>query len=224
MVLAVSVLMGCTGAYQREGEEEEADGVVGISYADELFRKEAGLTEEGEQEVRFYVNDPEYWRKEGNSLWTIWEEGEDERIYSGREVTLSKASGSSRAGYGMVICQGERLVNGEETATMLVIMINTNGEYSIGKVIGKRYEEMTWWTSHPALEKGAGPENRLHVQYREETSEYALRINHSEEVIFFSDEHAPIHDGSGKNGYIVIIAPEDRFPERYVDVRFREKR
>lgn len=218
----ISVFFGCTGPYQTEDEEENNTG--GVSYADELFGKEAELTEQGEQRVRFYTNDPAYWKKNGNSLWTIWDEGEDETLFTGRTVTMSKASGSSRAGYGLVLCQGQRMVDGTVMSTMLVVMINTNGEYSIGKVTGNLYEVMTWWTRHPALAPGAGPANTLHVQYASGTNEYALKINNSDQVVFFSDENAPIHDGHGKNGYVVIIAPEDRFPETYVDVRFSEKR
>ena len=122
--------------------------------------------------------------------------------------------------YGIVICQGKREVGGEEKTTMLMVMINTEGQYTIGKVIGSSYQVFSWWKTDEHIRKGFGIENTIAVGY--ESGVYTLEINGAE-METFKDEEEPIHTG-GKNGYVVVIAPEDRFPAYTVDVVFRERR
>lgn len=223
ILIVSSVFVGCmnpnTDTSESNPEEEKEPG--GITYAAELFEDEE--INGGEHEMRFYTNDPNYWALEGKSVWTVW--GGESSLTEGREVTLRKQSGSRRAGYGLVLCQGKRAYKGREVSTMLVVMLNTIGHYSVGKVIGNRYEEMIPWTSHQSLEAGTGPENRVAIHYEAGRREYVLELNgDGEAIIRFKDEHEPIHEGEGKNGYVVVIAPEDTFPQDHVDVRFRERR
>jgi hypothetical protein len=131
---------------------------------------------------------------------------------------MSKPQGAASAGYGLVLCQGTREVNGQEVPTMLTVMINNEGEYTVGKVIGGRYETLVWWTATTRLNSGLGAPNELET--RPGDAGIKLIINGTEETEIV-DAIEPIHQG-GKNGYIVVIAPMDKFPSESVDVVFIE--
>jgi hypothetical protein len=186
--------------------------------ASELF-KEVG-SEVGSTVTRMRTNDPQYWSQRGYTLWTAW--GEDDlRPFTERTVTVSKAKGYGGAGYGLVICQGTRAVGGKEAETMLTVMINNSGQYALGKVIGGRYEDIAWWASSPHINSiGDGAPTTIRVAYAE--GKFSLYFNDSF-VRDFADVIAPVHSG-GRDGYIVVIAPYDRFPEDEVDVYFTERR
>jgi hypothetical protein len=220
VVLMTGVLMGCMGSYTPENANgKDPDG--GMELVNDLF-EETGMTAEGETVTRLHTNDVRYWSERGYTLWTVWGEEEPEDGFVDRTVGLSKGKGYAGAGYGLVICQGERAAgeDGENALTMLTVMINNEGEYTIGKVVGGRYESLVQWTRNEALWQGAGTENEVTV--RAEGDMFKVEIN-GDEVTSFADDKEPKHYG-GRNGYIVVIAPMDRFPGEEVDVRFREKK
>jgi len=198
---------------QKEGEEPN------FEMASELF-EDVG-TENGKQVTRFKTNDARYWSQLGYTLWTAW--GIDNFVdFSERTVEVSKPKGYSGAGYGMVICQGTREVNGKAVQTMLTVMINNNGQYAIGKAIGGRYEDILWWTASPYINNiGAGSPTTIRV-VGHGAGLFSLYIN-GNYIRDFIDTTEPIHSG-GRNGYIVVIAPADIFPQGEVDVYFSEQR
>jgi hypothetical protein len=217
-VLAAEVIIlmiGCGGPYNPEGEEQAEEGIRLVS---ELF-EEMGTTEAGETVTRFYTNDREFWTQQGFTAWTVWgDEGPED--YSSRKVKVSKSHGSASAGYGLVLCQGTREVDGREIPTMLTVMINNEGKYAVGEVIGGRYESLVWWTATTRLQQGVGAPNVLEVRAGESGIELIINGEEETEIV---DDTEPKHRG-GKNGYIVVIAPMDTFPADSVDVQFTEER
>jgi hypothetical protein len=193
-----------------------------IEIVDELF--DETVLGDGRTATHFHTNDPRYWSWNGYTLWTVWDAGEMP-VFTERVVELSKPNGNDIAGYGLVICQGNRTYLGKSYPTMLVVMINRDGEYTIGKAIGARYEVMTNWTLTPALQKNGTP-NEVKVKYELDSvlgvNVFKLTINNSL-VKTFQDTDEPKHTG-GKNGYIVVISPWDTFPSKDVDVYFTEQR
>ena len=213
----IMLYASCSNSYR--AEEEVPDNGGGIHLASDEFVEGLANTE-GEVTTRFYTNDPKYWGLNGTTLWTVWGLEAPTDAFVEREVMMSKAKGDVSAGYGLVICQGERQVEGAAEKTMLVVMINNKGEYTIGKVIGGLYEVIEWWTANAALNAGAGVPNRIKV--RKESGAYVVYAG-SIEITRFVDDEEPIHNG-GRNGYVVVISSLDRLPTDEVDVLFTEKK
>jgi hypothetical protein len=164
----------------------------------------------------FLLNDNKYWTENGYTLWTL-EKGVGESLFSRREVRVSKITGDKIAGYGVLICQAMRVGYGD---VMLTVMVNTEQNYAIGKVIGGNYSSIKSWTYSKHIEKGYGRPNDLSITYDKDKKEYTLIINNYE-VEKFKDETEPICEG-GKNGYIVVISPQDKFPKTPVHITYLE--
>jgi hypothetical protein len=223
MLAAIAAILVLAGVITCKGEEppEEEEAAGGIMEASWLFKEEGEEDGEGRITTRLNTNDRKYWGMKGTTLWTVW--GEEEE-FEEREVKMSKTKGNASAGYGLVICHGVREAEGKEEETMLVVMINNAGEYAVGKVIGGRYESVRWWTRSGAIRGWEGAPNEIRV--RREGEEYvvaALAEGEEIEVTRFVEEEEPRHTG-GRNGYVVVISPQDRFPQEGVDVYFTEKK
>ena len=174
---------------------------------------DGGLTK-----TTFTTNDTKYLSYEGMTMWTVW--GEDVINFSSRTVKMAKSEGYSGGGYGIVFCHDEYEVEGNNKHAMLIVMINNDGQYIIGKAVGGVFTDFGWWKSTPHLKKGLGISNELKVIYEED--KYCLIIN-GEEVERFRDDEEPCLR-NGKNGYIVVITPFDNFPASRVNVYFFEER
>ena len=217
MVMIVSLLLiGCPDSYTPE-RKPPAEDMPPFLWGDELFVSEdvgGGLTR-----TVFRTNDKQYWTYEGMTMWTVWGDGED--IFDSRTVTMGKSTGYSGGGYGIVFCHGEYEVEEKLTLAMLVVMVNNEGQYIIGKAIGGIFNDIGWWKSTPYLHRGTGATNELTMSYEKENGEYCLTIN-GYEIERFRDDSAPALR-KGKNGYIAVITPFDKFPESGIDVYYLEK-
>jgi hypothetical protein len=186
----------------------------------------SGLFEEGEADAegnvttRLRTNDPAYWSGNGYTLWTAWGDEGIGSEFAERTVTVSKLKGDTQAGYGLVICEGIREVGGEAKETMLVFMINNAGEYAIGKVLGGRYESQVWWTRSAAIRPGLGAPNEVTVRRNGEAFE--VQAN-GETINEYVEGDEPKHSG-GRNGYVAVISPLDRFPQNEVDIYYTERK
>ena len=212
-ILAVLLFSGCAFTYTpNENDEEDKPG---------SFLLESDLFEETETDgggfvtTRLHTNDPKYWSLYGYTLWMVWGEVEPEGPSTERAVKMSKAKGDMKAGYGLVLCQG--MGDGE---TMLVVMINNLGEYAIGKVINGRYGALTGWASHNAINSGLGAPNE--IQLSSNGDAYVVLANGFELTRFEDADESRLR--GGRNGYVVVISPQDRFPSEEVDVYFTEKK
>jgi hypothetical protein len=213
--IAVCVLTGCLSPY--DGNDNESglpDTATPVEAVSLLFNEEQ---KDSQKVTRFYTNDAKYRRPSGYTLWTSGEGGEETPFVS-KMVTVRKTSGSSIAGYGMVLCEAPRFVNGVVGRVFLTVMINNNGQYAVGKVTGAVYEPLEWWTPTDKLRKGI-VDNDIRVDFVYPNS-YDLYFNGVKEASFI-DANPPACEGKGRSGYIVVIAPGD-LNHAAVEVLFAE--
>lgn len=180
-----------------------------IEQVDDLFKSVDALT------TTITTNNEAYWSPYGYTLWALTDKVPDQS-FSDRTVELSKQSGDSVAGYGLVICHDYREGYGY---TMITAMINTMGRYTIGKVIGAKYESVVDWTNCDKLVKGKGSTNKIRLTYDSTEKTYTLYINDFEMQAF--NVTNPVQE-SGRSGYIVVISPQDDFPGVPLSVSFIE--
>ena len=216
-ITAALVLTGCAEGYIPERTRYQ-ETPPPYFLAEELFVSEDNG--EGITRTVFRTNDMRYWTLEGLTMWTVW--GESEAEFEKRTVKMAKSRGYAGGGYGIVFCHGEYNVEGIQTPAMLVVMINNEGYYIIGKVQGGIFNDFGWWKATPYLNKSAGYLNEVTVSYEKGNGEYILEIN-GNEIERFRDDNEPALRG-GKNGYVVVITPFDKFPDSGIDVYFLEER
>jgi len=214
---AALILASCPTGYMPE-RTEYPETPPPYFHAEELFASED--YGDGMTRTVFKTNDVKYWTLEGLTMWTVWGEGEAE--FGRRTVRIAKVRGYSGGGYGMVFCHGEYNIGGKKTPAMLMVMINSDGYYIIGKVQGGIFKDFGWWKTTPYINKSAGYLNEITVSYEKENGEYILEIN-GIEIERFRDDNEPALRG-GRNGYVVVITPFDKFPDSGIDVYFLEER
>jgi hypothetical protein len=160
----------------------------------------------------FLTNDPGLWGPYGYTLWTLT--GACQRPFVSRELQLQKVSGDDSAGFGAVLCHEHDGLLGD---TMLVLLINTRRQYTIGEVCGTQFRYLVSWSECPALLAGSAL-NRLRIERDGE----AFRVFFNGlPACSFLDEEAPLHS-QGEDGLLVVISPQDRFPKCPVHVVFQE--
>jgi len=214
IILTSLFLTGCLGEYLPESIADLYE-TPPFTWSYELF--ESTITEDGYTRTIFRTNDVKYWTLEGSTIWTVW--GEAEAVFTSRTVRMSKSSGFSTGGYGIVFCHGEHEIEGYKKHAMLVVMINNNRQYIIGKAVGGVFTDFGWWRTTPHLDSGGAP-NLVTVTYDEEAEKFRLIIN-GHEVDQFSDNDFPVLR-SGRNGYIAVITPFDNFPFTGINISFLE--
>ena len=185
--------------------EEPGDFDSGEDYADYFLEEEAGA-------YKFAVNDKTYIGSKGHTFWMMKEPSE--LSFNQLEVELTKHSGYSGAGYGVIFCQTDIEV-GEKA--YLMVLLGIEGEYCVGKLVHNRFSYLCPWESHDSIIKGYGRPNELLVK-RLSSDSYGLWIN-GDAVVEFSDRDAPFTDGGGW-GFVVVVSPRDKFPQVPVKVDF----
>ena len=204
--LAAMFLSDCPLTPEGDGEAGIPGGT--IEECSELFEEPEGQP----GTFVFLTNDRDLWGPYGCTLWALT--GTQQQPFAVRELELTKLSGNSSAGFGLVLCHYRDEDLGE---TMLVVLINTKGQFIIGEAIGAEFQTIVPWTHSPALLTGYNA-NRLRVQRDGES--FRVFLN-GQPAATFRDENAPLHSG-GADGLIVVISPLDRFPETPVHVVFKE--
>jgi hypothetical protein len=210
----VALLFGCPAPYApKEAATTPDPGTGGSSEQhDDLF------VQQPDQSWLFSTNDSAFWGPNGYTLWALPLAGQP--AFAQRDVDLVKSSGNAWAGYGIVFCQfdtGDPAI-GE---SMLLVMINTQQQYSVGEVNDSRYTpySSTTWVSHAAMNRGYGVVNRVTVT-RDAGGLFTLYLN-GVQVMTFRDGRSPAPNGGG-DGYLAVISPQDSFPQTPVTVSYKE--
>jgi hypothetical protein len=201
---AVLLLSSCLSPYSGSSEEGLPGSNTPIEIANDLFNES---NPEFPGRFYFYTNDPKYKTTYGYTLWTNLDGSAETDVLGTREVIVNKQYGYAFAGYGITLCNASREVDGVSKPAMLTVMMNNNGQYAVGKVIDGYYHSLVWWTNAAELHKGSGLNNAITVTYAD-NNRYDLFFN-ATKVTTFTDENAPLCEGKGKNGYVVVIAPTD---------------
>ncbi len=201
--ILAAVLSGCPAP--RDMIKPEVPSGDSIEETSALFVKDSNTGT-----VAFATNDIRYTGEYGYTLWT---EGDDFYSPFGQmNVTVSKLSGNSDAGYGVVFCS--------DGTSMLLVLININREYLIGKLEGTVFTELAGWTETEDLYGGYNRGNVLDISYDTDKEEFSLCFNGGD-AVRFRDGEEPYHT-EGRTGYMVVISPRDEFPEIPVSVTFKE--
>jgi hypothetical protein len=206
------LLCGCPSSYPPQ-ETPTSEDSGSTEQHDELF------VQQPDQSWLFSTNDSAFWGPNGYTLWSLPLAGQ--ATFATRDVQLVKSSGNAWAGYGIIFCQ---LVTGGPSSeeSMLLVMINTQQQYSLGEVSGSRYTPYTspTWVSHSALNRGCGVVNRVTLT-RDAGGLFTLYVNQVQ-VTTFRDGRTPVPAGGG-DGYLAVISPQDIFPQSPVTVSYKER-
>lgn len=161
----------------------------------------------------FETNDTHYITPKGYTIWTTIKSNGDEN-FENVEASLCKESGKSDAGYGIVFLSQE--INNKDKF-LVTIMINTKGQYLLGKVINGEFITISDWKSSNYLYTGYGIFNQVKVAYEE--SVFKIYFNESyitdlklEEQIVFKNS---------KSGYVAVISKNENFPSKSVKIIYK---
>jgi hypothetical protein len=161
----------------------------------------------------FETNDTSYLTDDGYTLWCVKYENKSES-FENIQVTASKESGKDSPGFGIVFLQQEY----EEKDYLLTVMINTKGQYTVGKVIDGNYKSIINWKSCKSLNKGYGALNKIEVSLID--SVYMLKLNDVEVTTFAVTESVKIQNS--KWGYVAVLANNEKFPGNPVVIKFKK--
>ena len=197
--------------------EEEAD--TEDTLAGPVVEQSSLFVEQEDGSYLFTTNDPAYWGPNGYTVWAL--PCLPQVTFTQRDVLLAKQSGNTYAGFGLVFCQYD---TGDPALgeTMLVVMINTQQQYSVGEATGSQYTAYTnpTWIQDPILGKGYGLSNEVRVT-RDFSGLFTLVLN-EKQIMTFRDGRIPLHPGGGE-GYIAVISPLDGFPLTQVSICYRDQ-
>jgi len=211
-VLIVLLAAGCPSPTTGKTTVDHGTGGSSTQH-DELF-----VTTDN-QTFSFSTKDTAYWGPDGYSLWTLRQDGGQSPFVS-RRVNVVKSSGNDYAGYGVIFCQYD--TGDSRGESMLVVMINTQRQYSVGEVTGSSYAPFTTptWIQSPSLHNGYGVSNEIGVT-GDGVGQFTLTLNGTK-VMAFTDGRLPLETGGG-DGYLAVISPHDSFPLIPVSVSYTEQ-
>lgn len=169
------------------------------------------LFEDTGSEFVFESNDTKYITQNGYTIWCI--KGTDP-VFSSRSLTAYKESGTGEAGYGMVFLHQKI----DEKDFLLTVMINTKGQYIIGKVNDGDFSVISDWKNCTYLNKGYGVNNKIEITYSEE--KFILKINDKRITDFTVSEKISLNNTG--YGYVTVISGTERFPENSVKIVFNK--
>lgn len=218
MVLPLIVLfpLGCPAP---AGENNGTPGAPDTSGGD-VAQKDDLFVAQGDGSYVFTTNDTAYWGPYGYTLWAVMP-ALSQPTFTQRDVVLTKSSGNAAAGYGIVFCQYDS-GNPAHDETMLIVMINTQQQYSVGEATGSVYSPYTnpTWVQDLHLVKGGGNPNEVLVT-RDAGGLFSLALNGTQ-VMTFRDGRTPVQSGGG-GGYLAVISPQDSFPAIPVSISYKDK-
>ena len=179
-----------------------------------LFSKET----EAEADYDIYVfetNKKAYINSSGYTLWCIKDINTSED-FEEINVTVYKESGKADAGYGVVFLRQTI----DESDFLVTVMINTKGQYIIGKVIDGTFTRISEWKKSDLLNQGYGVMNTIEITYSNSEEKYIVCFNGTKETDFVLEENVSFYN-SGK-GYVAVISGSENFPEVPVKVTYKE--
>ena len=215
LILSVIVLAMCLSPYSGKNDTGLPGNETPIEIS-QLFEPQGN---EYDGWIKFYTNDSKYYTPWGYTLWTYT--AKPSGSFTERTVRLYKTTGDIIAGYGVIICSDQQFIEGKLQTVFLTVMINNNGQYSVGKVIDANYLSLEKWKYCASLNKAQGNENTIRIlKDTSVANKYYLFFNEMDEGLFFVDNIAP-YCNAGKDGYIVVISPSD-LNKSSVEVWFKE--
>lgn len=162
----------------------------------------------------FQTNENKYLTDNGYTIWTA-ETINSSDFFEPITTTVFKESGRSNAGFGIVFCNQKI----DEKPYLLTVLINTEGYYTVGKVINGFFIPIINWTATNLLNKGFGTKNSISIFYSSEDKKFFLNFNGIKETEFSPTEELVFKNS--KSGFVVVIADNENFPANPVKVSFK---
>ncbi len=214
VLVLFSILASCTltpfGEDAPEELQQEETAVI---------EEESSLYEEDDCSGKFVfeTNDTRYLNDAGYTVWTTNHVNESDG-FEPITVSLSKESGRSEAGYGIVFCSRE--IDGKPF--LLTVLINTMGMYTAGKVVDGVFSHINGgWKSSAYINRGYGTKNLMTVSYDSGKKNFLLSINGYDIAAFTAPEKMEFKDS--RSGFVVGIAGNEDLPRTPVKVSFEKK-
>ena len=199
-----------------EGNEGGKNGGTGDPILPgEIVERSELFVPSGPSQFMFLLNDRKY---QGRS-YTFWRYLENKwNKDQGMEMVLVKGSGNYLGGYGYFFAGGTVAGYGD---CKLVLLIQKDGNYAVGKVIDGKYTSVLPWTWSKSLNQGYGPPNTIGVKWDNTKKEYVLTINGVKETEIV-DTKEPVCNGEQK-GVVAVVSWLEDFPQTPVKVLYTEK-
>ena len=214
MVIPFIVLLSACGLSPMEEKKEiESEEPVNILEESSLFIEDSNNS----GHYLFETNDSKYLNEKGFTIWTTNKTNSSNK-FEPITVDIAKTSGRAESGFGIIFCEQQY----EGKPYMLAVMINTNGLYTIGKVVNGVFFHLEGnWKFSGYINKGYGFKNRIRVSYDISKESFVLEINDEEITTFTVPEKISYKDS--KSGFVVVISNREEFPAKAVKVEFEEK-
>jgi hypothetical protein len=165
--------------------------------------------EEKDGWVRFKTAEPAYVSATGRNFWTLNFQSSSDTI----SVAMQKQSGMSKYGYGVAF-------EIEDNKNFMVILIDTNKNYTVGSVEDGRFsylDDDTWLQSND-LTAGSGVINKVKIQ-RVDDEKFSLYLN--DNLVDKTFTYATSSPDPTQLGLVVTIGEEENFPRIPVEVLFK---
>lgn len=211
LLLSLLLIISCSlSPFEKDTSYRDTEQTV-VTEDSSLF-----IENESNNTYIFETNDTTYLTSNGYTLWGITDTNTS-NTFNNISVSICKNSGRTEAGYGVVFCSQE--VDGNDF--MLVVLINANGLYTVGKVVNGVFSHINnGWKSSNYINKGLGIQNILLISYDTVNNKFLLKINGYSITDFSVSEE--INFINSKSGYAVVIANNENFPNNSVKVTFEK--
>lgn len=196
--------------YGQENTEDENINLATIKEENNLF-----IEEEKSENYVFETNDKKFLLHNGCTLFTTPFKNSSS-TFKTFCVDVCKQSGDTSAGYGIIFCR--QII--DEKEFMICVLINTKGDFIVGKVIDNHFERICKWTKSKYLKLGYGINNKIKIEFNLESKEFNLYFNSKMEYTFSIEENISFDEN--KSGYVVILSDIEKFPIVPVKVIFKQ--
>lgn len=210
--IVISILTSCSLQPFEDTSDES-----GTDIEHTAIEEDSSLFTQGSNESQFIfeTNDLKYQKEKGYTLWCTKYKNTGEK-FEPFCTTVSKESGKSECGFGVVFLQQKT----DETDFLMTVMINTKGQFIIGSFSDGKFTTIKNWQECPYLLKGNGIKNKIEVYQKEETI-FVLKLNDYEVCDFTIPKNILIKES--QNGYVTVIAQNENFPNTPVRTVFENK-
>lgn len=196
-----------------ESSGENLGNKTNIEEKSSLFEQESGEDSNNSNFV-FETNDTSYITRNGYTLWCVKQTNESEE-FTDINVTVHKKSGNADAGYGVIFLRQQL----GEKDFMIAVMINTKGQFIIGKVIDGIFTAISDWKVSSYLNSGYGIENTILISYDKINSEFILCLNGEYETAFKIEEETRFKNS--QSGFVAVISGYEKFPSIPVEIFYK---
>ncbi|WP_407427403.1 hypothetical protein [Treponema sp.] len=208
-------LLGCSLSPRTEETENSASCETNSTESTAVI-EDSNLFEsnsENNSSYIFFTNDSKYITSNGYTFWFPAHESSADSFET-VEFSAYKESGRTESGYGVVFCNQD--LDGKDF--LLSLMINTRGQYIIGKVYDGEFSTISTWKTSSLLHKGIGIRNTVRIDYDDVKKLFIFYFNG-----YYAGDFSPVENVSitgGKTGFVVVVSNLENFPKTPVKVIF----